>query len=433
MNIPNLVLTVVLLVVATVASVLLWYWLDLVPPDRVRMAAGHPGSGYHAIAERYRAILAEDGITLDIVGSDGSVENARLLAAGEVGLALVQGGVPVVPASEAEIEAVAVIELEPLLLFTRNRLGSFPPAWDGVRLAVGPEGSGTRHAWDMLTSAMDLPAGAVAERPIGGQTAADALLDGEIDAAVFVAPLDAPYLEPLFAAADVRLSPIGNASGLARRLRAFLLTDLPAGVIDYRDRVPAESLALLAAPLRLAGREDLHPALVNRLVRAAQRLHGPPNLLRMEGTFPTTTGAGMPVNPTAASLLEEPPTAFEQMVPYWVSAQINRFALLLLPVLFILVPLFRALPGMYDWLLRRRIYRQYRELIAIHMEAGRTRNEDERQRLATRLDNVEASLSNLKVPIRYRESTYLALNHVDLVRRKIALRSTADDRPRSGE
>jgi TRAP-type uncharacterized transport system substrate-binding protein len=60
-----------------------------------RLATGLPDGVYAAIGERYREILAEEGITVDLISTDGAAANLALLAdpASHVDAALIQGGV----------------------------------------------------------------------------------------------------------------------------------------------------------------------------------------------------------------------------------------------------------------------------------------------------------------------------------------------------
>src|SRR5688500_1153706 len=65
------------------------------PPDRLVLSAGSAGGAYHEFAGRYAAILARDGVTLEVRPSAGSVENLQRLAdpASDVEVAFVQGGI----------------------------------------------------------------------------------------------------------------------------------------------------------------------------------------------------------------------------------------------------------------------------------------------------------------------------------------------------
>ena len=103
-----------------------------------------------------------EGITLEVRATKGSVENLALLSKGEVALALVQGGVDG-GGSASALTSLGSVYYEPLWLFHRRdlvvkRLSDLA----GARLAVGPQGSGTR-AWP----AGCWPTTASASRPIG--------------------------------------------------------------------------------------------------------------------------------------------------------------------------------------------------------------------------------------------------------------------------
>lgn len=399
---------------------LLAWLLDLAPPRSLSMAAGRQGSGYHAIAERYRAILARDGIELVILDSAGSVENARLLAEGGADVALLQGGVPV--PEDANVRALAAVFLEPLLIFHRGevRQAVDPVTWGDLRVAAGEPGSGTRAAVLSAARALSLPLSPEELLPIGGPEAVQALLERRVDVAVFVAPVTAPYLLPLLESDEVHIAPIRDAEALARRLPYVRMVDIAPAALDYVRRIPEERVPLVAMVAALVARDGLHPALVNRLVRAAERIHSGTDLVNVEPVFPTTEGLDLPVNVQAAAALRDGPDAFERLLPYWMSAQVSRFALLLVPIVVLLLPLFRLLPGVYAWRMHSRVYRRYQELKAIEREAESGVAPARLRQLLARLEGIDAEARSVRVPPRYREYAYTLRMHIDLVRRKLA-------------
>ncbi|GMG83012.1 hypothetical protein LNKW23_22250 [Paralimibaculum aggregatum] len=400
----------------------LWTALDLAPDTELSLAAGRAGGGYHRLAERYAEILAEDGITVEILETDGSVDNARLLAEGRADAGLLQGGVPVpegVPPA-----AIAALFLEPILFVEREAapVPRFPPDWRGLALAVGPEGSGARFAWGRLAGTMELDRTANREVALGGRAAAEALRRGEVDLALFVAPTDAPYLTELLSTPGHGLVPVAQVEALTRRLPELVALRLPAGTLDFGARLPPEDVTLLATPARMLARKDLHPALVNRLVRAARMLHSRATQLSLEGDFPSARQLGAPLNPHARALLENGPSRLMEFLPYWVAAQINRFLVLILPALFLLVPLMRAVPALYEWAMRRRIYRFYPQLQEIDLGVTEARDAAALDRLSDRLDALEGRLRGMKLPLSFRENAHLAQSHLGLVRRRLAER-----------
>jgi TRAP-type uncharacterized transport system substrate-binding protein len=407
------------LAAATLTAALLVSLLDILPPDGLRFAAGRQGGGYHAVAERYRAALARDGVSVEIVETAGSTENARLLAEGAADVALLQGGVD--PPAGAEVEALAAVFVEPLLVFHRRTLldATDPAAWRGLRVAAGEPDSGARAAVDAMIEALALEIPDEALQPLGGGAAAQALLDEAVDVAVFVAPIEAPYLAPLLTAQGIALAPIRDTQALARRLAFVRMVDIPAAGLDYARRLPPEAIPLPGMVARLAARADLHPALVDRLATAALQVHHGPSLLSDSLRFPSTDGVAMPLNAHAASLLEDGPGPLAGLLPYWANAQISRLALALLPLLVVLVPLIRAAPALYAWRMRSRVDRRYDELIAIDgeldagMEAGRA------EALHRRLVAMEAEARRIKLPPRFRPNLYTLRLHIELVRDRL--------------
>ena len=91
------------------------------PPDRIVMATGEPDGAYARLADRYAAILARNGITLDLLPSAGSVENLELLQAATADIGFVQSGLAGQLASE-DVVALGSMYLEPLWLFLREGL-----------------------------------------------------------------------------------------------------------------------------------------------------------------------------------------------------------------------------------------------------------------------------------------------------------------------
>jgi TRAP-type uncharacterized transport system substrate-binding protein len=82
---PLLMLVVGLLVAA-------YWWLDPQPPTQVRLAVGPQGSADAAFGARYAKALAREGITVQLVPTQGSLDNLQLLREGKVDVAFVRGG-----------------------------------------------------------------------------------------------------------------------------------------------------------------------------------------------------------------------------------------------------------------------------------------------------------------------------------------------------
>ncbi|MFK7943391.1 MAG: TAXI family TRAP transporter solute-binding subunit [Paracoccaceae bacterium] len=395
------------------------FWLlsrDLLPPDRLRFASGETGGGYHGIALAYRNILARDGIEVEVLTTAGSVENALLLANGQADVGLLQGGVRADPG----LETIGNLFLEPLFVFARTDrpIPANPGDWKDLRLAVGSDGSGSRAAYLSMAVAAGLPEAANTLLDAGGSSGAEALLRGQADAALFVAPLEAPYLAQLFEDPFVRLVRLDHLAALTGRLAQSDHISLPAAGITMSPPVPPQDVELLAMVAQLAAVPNLHPALVDRLVEAARELHADRTVIHGEGRFPNTQRTSLRPDAYARDLIVSGPSPLQQYLPFWVVAQIQRFAILLLPIFFLLLPLLRALPGLYAWRMRARVYGFYDQIRMIEAEADKSGAD--LGALDGQLVEIDGTLSALRLPLPYRDYAFTARLHVDLLRRKIA-------------
>src|SRR5450830_1249192 len=84
------------MVLLIIVGVWLAIWLiHPAPPKTITIATGPEHSNFWNVAERYKKILARDGVTVKIVASEGSLDNLHKLvdSASGVDVAFVQGGV----------------------------------------------------------------------------------------------------------------------------------------------------------------------------------------------------------------------------------------------------------------------------------------------------------------------------------------------------
>lgn len=416
---------VALLVV--IAFVLAYQFIKPAPPGRIVMATAAPDGAYHAFARRYAAYLAQEGITLELRTTAGSVENIALLRAGEVDLALVQGGVdaPAAPASKAPADAQAAapgltslgsVYYEPLWLFHRRDV-AMQRVVDlaGRRIAVGPEGSGTRALVARL-----LRDNGVTEvgnwLPQGGRAAVDALIGGEADAAFLVISAESPLIAELLRHPDIRLADFRRAKAYSRRYRFLSTLELPEGSVDLEANIPEATVHLLAPTANLVSRPDLHPALVDLILIAAREVHRDGGWFEHPDEFPMPEHLAFPLNRDADRFYEHGPPFLQRVLPFWAASLIDRLKIMLLPLLVLLLPLFKVMPPIYQWRMRARIYRWYDELERVELRAAA--GDVDKAWLGAELDRIEAEVQRVDVPLSFTDRLYHLRQHIELVRRE---------------
>jgi hypothetical protein len=114
--------------------------------------------------------------------------------------------------------------------------------------------------------------------------------------------------------------------------------------------------------------------------------------------------------------------------PFWIAALLGKMIILLIPILGVLYPMMRFLPGLYDWAMRSKVLRMYGELRLLEDELTNTRDaERDAREMVARLDRLEEQANHLRVPVAYASMLYMLRNHIDLVRE--GLRKHADKAP----
>src|SRR5262245_13244168 len=204
-------------------------FVEPAPPKKVLMTGGSEGGAYDGYAARYKELLAEDGVQVTLLPSAGSVENLkRLMSEGSgVSVGFVQGGIAK-PGDDEELMSLAGLYYEPLWVFYRGG-----PELDhvsrlrGRRIAIGPEGSGTRPLALQVLGLAGIDGRNTALLDLDANRAAEALARGGIDALMMIADTDSPLVAQLLRDKRVRLMSFAQAEALTRRLHFLSHVVLP--------------------------------------------------------------------------------------------------------------------------------------------------------------------------------------------------------------
>lgn len=416
---------------AGIALFIAYQFVDPAPPKRIAIATGGPNGAYYAYAERYRDILARDGVTLDILQTDGSVENIELLETPESGVdvAFVQGGTGEY-ASGDSLRSLASLYFEPLWIFM-SKDAALRRAGDlvGKRISIGPEGSGTRALVLELMRDAGLDPDDFIISDLHGMAAVDALRSGRLDLVALVASSSSTLVQDLLLAEGVELLSFDRADAFTRRHRYLSKLALPEGAIDLADNVPPSSVGLLAATANLVANENLHPAIVDLLLEAANEVHRQGGLFEQPGTFPSPRFLVFPLSDDARRYFTSGPPFLRRTLPFWAATLIDRLAVMLLPLIAIIIPLTRIMPPIYKWRVRRRVYRWYKELRRLEHEIQGGVRDDDVARYHADLERIDDEVRKVKIPWSYAEELYQLRLHIRYVHEILDNRPASADEP----
>ena len=205
----------------------------------------------------------------------------------------------------------------------------------GRRVAVGPEGSGTRVLALAMLAANDIGPGEIEALPLTGAAAAEALASGAADGAILVSARTTGAIATLLRAGPaVRLVDFAErADAYAVHLPFLSAVRLPRGGLSLAADLPDRALTLLAPVASVVAHEDIHPQVVSLLVGIMQEVHRPRTLFAAEGAFPNTLAQDLPMNADAERYYARGRTALQRWLPFWVAVWVERLLFILLPVL----------------------------------------------------------------------------------------------------
>lgn len=403
------------IVIVVIGLVVAFLFMAPAPPKRVTIAGGASGGAYAATAESYAEALRAEGVTVEVQTTNGSVDNLNRITTRQADIAIVQTGLAAdVGANGAH--SLGAVFYEPLWVFTRaGRKAEELQDLAGLRVAIGPEGSGVRVLASLLLTEVGVTEGKYTPVPLAGQAAAEALQRGEIDAAMVVSGPTTAWIGALVADRNVQLMSMGEAHALARRHPYLDEVPLYRGVIDLAAILPREDVMLIAPAAQIVVRDDLHPAIQSLLIETAYNDNSAGSWLAEPGRFPTSALSDIPLSDEAERYYKSGPSFMRRIFPYSVANFFERAWVLAIPLVTLIIPLVRAAPPLYRWRIRRKIYVWYNDLRALEA-AGRTADTpEERTEVRAKLADLQAETGNVEVPVSYTDDLYRLRAHIRFV------------------
>ena len=413
-------------IAVVIAFIVAFQWVKPAPPNRAVIATGRSDGAYYRFAQQYRERLAREGIRLEIRETSGSVENIRLLEdpASGVDLAFVQGGTGAAAKTESLV-SLASLYFEPLWVFSRTAPGPTDlRVLRGRRLAIGPDGSGTRPVALTLLAANGITEATARLLPVTGTEAVQALRRGAVDTVFLVAGPGSPAVKEMLRTPGIELLGFPRADAYTKHFPFLTKLVLPAGGLSLQENLPPRESFLLAPAATLVVRTDFHPALVDLILVTAAAIHGRRGLFEAPQQFPSPEYLEFPLMTDAQRYYKSGPPFLARYLPFWAATLVDRVKVLVLPLL-VLVPLVRLVPKVYQWRIRSKIIKRYRDVVEADQVLARRPSPAECAELLARLDQIEEDVRGLRVPLGYADAHYHLRMHLDLVRRRVQEMSQA--------
>jgi hypothetical protein len=426
---------------------------------------------YYELASRYKEELRQYGVQVDVrrtmplKDQEGRgqprplegrlllramVDDATGIAAGFVKGGLV-GSLQGRLASEKQrgrhaefsrLRSVGRLFHEPIWVFTR---GDLPITslrdLKGKRILIGTRDSGGRGIARLLLRAnnvIDKENAVFLDADLDAD--ANPLVSGSADAGIIVVAADSDKLQALLRVPGIRLMDFApEADAYANRFPALSKVVLRRGAVEFDPVIPSADITLLSTSVALVVRPDMQPALVSLLAHAVVHnpksgfdKNGDPVLFYRAGEFPSANDPEFDVAPDARVVYKsgELPVILKNLalrahnlrVPFAYTAFISDHAATLLGVIGILavaLPLTRAVPSFYVWMIRRRLVYWYRHLKALERRLDAGGPTGDAEAMQAEFDRIDSHVRVMRVPAYYSNQLYDLRGHIDLVRQRL--------------
>ena len=418
-SIPKLAWFLAVGLIVTAAVTL--YFVLTKPTSSLRIAAGEPGSYYYMIAEIYKVDLAKEGVDLEIIETKGAAENLALVNEGKADIALSHGGVTT-KSQLPDLVSLGSISYQPLWVFTRAGTKTLTDLSQlrGMKIATGPEGSGVAILAKNVLQAEGINNDNTSIRHEDMLTAEKQLIDGQIDAAIFMDPPEAKNIKGFFNSKQITEVSLKDAEALRRHFRFLHVTHIPPSGIDLASEQPHEELLTISPTAYVAVSKHLDPALQYLLLSVMDKVHHSPTLINDEDEFPADKDVDLKLSKDAEVYYKKGKPFLQEYLPFQLASLIERLIKVLLPLLLVVFPVFAYAPQIYNWHIHNKILRRYESLVDIEKELSDPNSTKTAKEYEAMINEAERKLNSENIPVSFSNEVYILREHIELVHRKIA-------------
>jgi hypothetical protein len=389
------------------------------PPQHLRIAAGSQGSYSHDVASTYKAALAKEGISLEIVQTLGALDNLQLINAGKVDLALAHDGL-VQAKAEPELRSLGSISYEPIWVFRRKGTPVLNDLTQlkGMRVNIGPEGSGVRFLALQLLSLSGVTPQNTQFFDVSTMESIELLNSGRLDVGFFMDPPENQNIKSLFTSQEILEVNLKDADAFHRNLRYLHVTTLAPSTIDMASAQPASEFRTVSVTNTVVVNRQLHPAIQYLMLSIMDKSHHAPSLISAEGEFPSDKDVGLPLSDEAEIFYEKGMPFLSKYLPFELASIVERLAKSLLPFFLVFFPMLKFIPSIMKWRTSRKFSKLYGSLVDVETLMRTQTDQISVAEYEAMLNRIEEKIALENLSLSSSE-VYVLREHIELVRGQI--------------
>ncbi len=404
---------------------LTWTVLDYylpTPPKEILASVGIKNGSNESFAKQYQTILARSGVTLEIHNSAGTGENIERLSDPKLKYQLGFATDGIADGSQAKnLLSLGEVTYLPYWIFYRSTKEWVDlDALKGKRIAVGAETTGRYKLAQALHLGVNTPP---EDLVLSGESAIQALRKGKVDAILTSGAFTLPSVQDLLRDPSIRVLNFPRAEALTKIFPQLRHLVLPAGIIDFEKNIPPHDVHIIAASSSILVRQDLHPQIIYLLAQALEEVHGGFGPFNTAGTFPTQFDSGYPMSSIARDYYKNGPSFLNKYLPFWMTSYILRLLATLATIMAIALPLFKFLPKLYGWYVKRYTDQLFQGLRILHIDLRSATEPKQLKAIEGNLNEIERTAHLL--PMRHTDLYFSLIGKIDSERKLLEKKLSA--------
>jgi len=414
------------LIVLLLAAIGVVIWLAKpAPPTHVFMTTGVSGGSYEELAKKYVEFFKKNGVTLELVATQGAEDNIKRLKDREDHLqaAFIQGGLLTSREQAKGLLSLGSIDYEPLWIFYRKDMfqgNDLKHHYEFLKhpIAIGAPGSGTyMHALRLL----ELTHIKLNDnfKTLSNEEGVEAFKKGTVDAVVMVDGLASKNVQAMLNDPQARLANFTRAEAFSRLLPIYHVLTIPEGALDLGTNEPSETLKIIAATTNLIIDPNMHPAIQLLFLQAAEKIHGGRSFFVRYGEFPAYKDSIVEESDVAKSFYKNGPPKLMEYLPFWLAEFLNRMWILLLPLGAFAYPILKSMPGYRANRTRARLNEVYGALKLFEQELENNYDPTQHEAYLQKIDELDKKAQSLRVSRSLMSEYYTLRTTIDFVRNLI--------------
>lgn len=417
MKLQSLIIGFILLIIGILLAI---KYSEHSLPKKIILLTGDSKGAYYSFGLEYKEVIAKEGIEVEVLTTKGSLDNIKLLESGTGDIAFVQGGTR--EENDNRLESLGSLYREPLWVFyKKDFVLDHLINLKGKTISVGPSESGTKKVSQYLLSLNDVTEQNSKILNYSFEEQAKLLKEGKLDAAFFVTGIDAKIVKELLLEKNIALMSFQNHLAYTYNVSFLTKVEIPEGLIDIKENIPSVNTALVAPTAIAVARKGINPRLVEVFLMAAQKIHKKTKP-GMDGEFPSFKYIDFPLNEQADSFLRFGPSALFKYLPFRIAYIIDRFMILIIPLLTVLFPFAKVAPIIYQWNMNKKLYKWYDVLYEVDKNLKDETNTQKLDEGINKLKVLIDEVNKVSVPYVYKKDIYNLKMHISLVSKELVLK-----------